>query len=347
MAKRLVRMGIVGCGRIVEGGHAPALKELAHRVQVVALCDPSVERQSAVGQILGVEPEHRYGDYHTMLDRESLDYVDLALPHFLHCPIAVDMAKAGVNIISEKPLATSLDEADRILEACAASGSKLGVLHNYRYGAVSQEAIRLVRRGTLGDVFLTRWESLSGGHWPGTASYDPAWRTKRTRGGGGCLIDNGYHPLYLARELNGTPVVSVHATIDTYYQPIDVDDTALVTLRHENKGTTFLMVGWCCQGGGGRVSEVHGRKGSLAVQRGKDALAHYDNRKGEWKPVTVPTESNAFARTIEDILDRHQAGKPAFSDGQEARRNLEVVTAAYRSAHTGRVIEVHVPAPGS
>ena len=346
MAKKRVRLGIVGCGRIVEGGHAPALKALSKTIEVVAVCDPSAERLSTIGQILGVEPPHRYKDHRDMLEQESLDYVDLALPHFLHCEIAIEAANAGVHIISEKPLATHLDEADRILEACAASGSKLGVLHNYRYGAVSQEVIRMVSKGSLGDIFLTRWESLSPGHWPGTSSYDPDWRTKRERGGGGCLIDNAYHPLYLAREVNGTPVVSVHATVETYYHPIDVDDAALVTLRHENGGTTFVMVGWCCKGGGARVSEVHGRKGSLAIQRGDVPLVFHDNRQAQWTPVSVQDDRNAFACAIEDILTRHRAGKPAFSDGQEARRNLEVVIAAYQSARTGRVVEVHIPAPG-
>jgi len=339
----MFKVGIIGCGKIVELGHAPAFKRLAEEgvAKVVALADPVDARLEVLGDMLGVPPEQRYNDYQDMLKNASLDFVDVATPHFLHRDPIVAAAESGVNIISEKPLATNLAEVDDILEAVNKNGVALCVLHNYRYNPAVKKALQLIKEGALGEVFLIRHEGLGGGWWPGTESFDPNWRSKASMGGGGCLIDNGYHNLYLAREMMGAEVVSVYARIATYTQPIDVEDTALLLLEHANGGTTSIQVSWGVKSGGAGAHEIHGKEGSLFFGKDDKPLALFNNKTGEWSyPEVEKSPRSDFEGLFYDCFKAVEEGKPVPTDGQEARRNLAIIMAAYESSKTGKVIKL-------
>ena len=113
----MIHLGIIGCGWVVSYAHVKALQRLTDIVKVVALADPSPGRNELVGEELGVPPSHWYADYSEMIEQEELDGVDLALPHFLHESITIDCVQHGLHIFSDKPLATNLQSADRILKA--------------------------------------------------------------------------------------------------------------------------------------------------------------------------------------------------------------------------------------
>jgi len=337
----MLRLGIIGCGRIMEQGHSPALQELTDQAQVISLADPSPERRNVLGGIFAVPAGSQYESADEMLSSEELDVVDIATPHAYHEAAIVSAAKAGVHVISEKPLATDLDEVDRILEAVEAAGVKLCVLHNYRYGPPSIKARELIAAGAIGDVFLVRMEGLGGGHYKGATGFDPDWRTKSAKSGGGCLIDNAYHSIYQAREMMGSPVKSVFARVETYTRDIDVDDTAVLILNHENGGTSVLMVSWGVSAGGAGANEVHGTGGSIAFHRDGQPISLFDNALGEWSsPEPKADYPNSFAGIMHDAFDAIASGGKVPTPGAEARRNLEIIRAAYRSAEEGQVIEV-------
>ena len=346
----MFKMGIIGCGRVVETGHTPALKSLKEDglVKVVSLADPAEERRKAIGDAFSVPEKCRYESHSQMLDDEALDFVDIALPHFLHGKVTIDCARTGVNIISEKPLATNLAEADSIIKACDEAGVTLAVLHNYRYNPAMRKALELARAGEIGEVFLVRYEGLGGSHWHGTEAYDPDWRTKKARAGGGCLIDNAYHNIYLVREFMASGIVGVYAQIETYARPIDVDDTALVLFRHENRGTSSIQVSWGVSARGRGMREVHGKEGSIVIGRDDKPLGLYKNSTGEWTYPEVEAEyENSFAGIMADIFQAVERDEPVPTDGLEARRNLEAVMAAYQSAERGEAVKVNIPAPVS
>lgn len=345
----MIRLGIIGCGRIVEVGHAKAWQSLADQVQVVAIADPTPERLEKIGEMLGVPKDARYRDYHDMLRNEKLDLVDIALPHFLHEEAAEAAAKAGVNIILEKPMATTLAEVDNMRDAIKNAGVQFSIIHNYKYQSLNATALKLVETGAIGKPFLIREEGLGGGHWPGTQSYDPNWRTRAATSGGGCLIDNAYHNIYLADTMMLSPVTRVYARIKTYLQPIDVDDTALVFLEHENGATSSIQVSWAVKAGGQRVHEVHGTKGSIRYDyRDTEGLVHplalYDNERGQWSypnPADIiGNRPSDFAAAFSDYLQALQAGKPAPNGLEAARRNLAIVSAAYESGKRGQPVDV-------
>jgi len=335
-----LRVGIIGCGRIVEEGHARAFRDNSSRVEVVALADPSPERLRIVGESLDVPEEGRFADYKRMLAQTELDLVDLALPHFLHEEVTVYAAEQGVAILSEKPLSTSLESVDRILRAVEENDVRLGVYHNYKWMPAFAKAKELIEEGRIGQPFLVRFEYLGGGHYPGAQGYDPDWRTKAVRAGGGCLLDNGYHFCYLAEWLMGSPVESVYGRVGTFVQQQDVDDLALLLLSHANGAISSIQFSWAVKSGGERASEVYGTEGTLRFRWGEQPLALYENRVGEWAYPEVDADAHSFSALLGEFLTAFRTGGPMPVSGEEARHNLAIVKAGYESSQRGMPVSV-------
>jgi len=334
----MITAAVIGCGRIVAEGHAHAFQALKDRVQVIAVADPVPERRALIGEMLGVPEGARFADYRDLLSRETPDFVDLALPHFLHEEVTIACAQAGRHILSEKPLATSLESADRILEAVDKAGVYLGIMHNYRYLPHNARALELIAEGRIGDPFFVRSEGLGGGHYRGASEYDPHWRARSERSGGGALLDNGYHNIYMAEALMGSPVKSVYAHIGTYVQKQDVDDLAVVLLEHENGGVSSIQVSWAVRGGGQWVSEVHGTAGSLRFINGR--LELFENDRGEWQPQDAGgfDHRSSFVKLFSEFITALEQGRPPRLDGRAARHNLAIVMAAYESSRRKRPV---------
>lgn len=329
----MLQAAIIGCGRIVAEGHAPAYKRLADKVRVVAIADPSPERLDLVGDDLGIPAAARFTDYIQMLAATDIDFVDLALPHFLHEQVTIDCAEAAIDILSEKPLATSIPAAKRMLEAVSQAGVTLGVLHNYLWQPQIRQSVQWVEEGRIGESFLVRCERLGGGHYKGAAAYDPDWRAKAARAGGGALLDNGYHSIYLAEAWMQSPVVEVYGKVGTYVQQQDVDDVAMVLLTHDNGGVSSIQFSWAVKAGGQPVNEVHGRRGSISLTRGA-AVSLYENDRETWLDVETEHDSG-FTAIIGQYLDALAAGQPPPVTGEQALHNLAIVMAAYESARRG------------
>ena len=335
----LQRLGIIGFGRIAETSHLPALVELSDLAEVVAVADSSEQRRQVARRLTGLPAGKLYADYRTMLANERLDAVDIALPHFLHERAAVDVARAGTNVIIEKPLAPTLEEADRIIRAAEEAGVQLAVIHNYIYRGPEAEAARLVRQGAIGRPFLVRIEHLNVSHYSGAAEYDPDWRTRSARSGGGALLDNAYHWIYCSREFLGAPVENVFARVATLSRPIEVDDSALVLMTHRGGKLSSVQASWAVSGGGQAVSEICGTKGTLAFQRDGVPLSIYTESSGMWEAIDVP-ENDGFKSYFESCFRSLIDGQPPPIGAQEARLNLALIQSAYRSQALNRALDV-------
>ncbi len=126
----MLRAGIIGCGGITERRHAPVLTSFVGHVELAALADVSEARLALIDDKYSVSPAHRYTDYEAMLKNESLDLVHVCTPHHLHKPQAIAALQAGSHVLMEKPVATTVEEADHIIEAADHAGKKLTISHN-------------------------------------------------------------------------------------------------------------------------------------------------------------------------------------------------------------------------
>ncbi|ACZ41196.1 oxidoreductase domain protein [Thermobaculum terrenum ATCC BAA-798] len=337
------KIGIIGCGRIVEEGHAPALSNMRHVAEVVALADPSPERRATIENVLNYKVSGQYSSWKDLLENTpNLDAVLIALPHHLHEPAITDAARFGVNVISEKPLAATLEEVDRIGAVIKEHNVKLAVIHNYTYSRPMRYALRAIQEGRVGEVFLVRSEGLAGSHYKGKDPSNPDWRTQSTRGGGGVLLDNGYHNMYVAEAEAQSPVIKVYARVGRYVREQDVDDLAVVMLTHENGATTVVEVAWAVNGGGAFVHEVHGKLGSIRFKIEAPFVEIYENKIGQWLPLSYADDNfqEGFHGVLQDIFNAWAQGEDAPTNLAKARHNLAILRAAYLSAQQGTVVDL-------
>ena len=339
----MLTAAIIGCGRVVQAGHVLGFAAVRDLVQVVALADPVPENLDIVGEALSVPVQARFRDYRELLDTTASDFVDLALPHFLHEEVTVACADAGRHILSEKPLTISVASGARIAAAVRDAGVVFGIQHNYvhfpHYAAMHQA----VASGLIGQPFLGRYETVSSGrHWPGVPGYDPDWRIKSARSGGGALIDNGYHNMYMCEIFMGKPVRTVMARV-AEVENGEVDDLALTILGHEGGGASSVQVSWSARGSSPDVIEVHGKEGTLRV--GDDKTVHLHSGQGdEWTVHYVPEGRVSFTLTYENVFREFAS---AVMEGREpaygltsALHNLAIIMAAYESERVGEAVSV-------
>ena len=344
-----IRLGLIGCGGIVQLVHARAYLSLPDAVKVVALADVLEENLQQVGQTFDVPPDQRYADYRDMLAKAEIDAVTVATPHFLHAEHAIEAASAGVVVISEKPMATTLAEADRILDAVDRHGVAYGVVHNYLFTLAMQAGF--ARRSEFGASIFGRAAGM--GLKPAdfsTEHSDPAqaWRASKAKGGG-CVIDSSYHEIYSVSALMDSPVRYVEARVKTLSIDVDVDDIAILLCEHEDGAVSTVSSAWCVPDLDTGWCEVHTSEGSLRIRHRRndaDSLIRY-TREGDWQHLEIPGREDPgfndptghggfFAATFDALA----AGSELPITGEDGRHNLAIIEAAHRATEERRAIDL-------
>ena len=195
MKKVKLRGAVVGCGVIATDSHMPAWRRMKH-VEIVSVCDQrdNIAKESARRWgITGV-----YNDFSQMLQSEKLDFVDICTPPATHSPLSIQAMEAGLHVLVEKPMATLLSEADRMISASKKYGVKLCVVHNCLFTPVVHAAKSMVEAGAIGDMLAVEVHDLHPAykvlkrenHW----SYDLP---------GGILGEHAPHMVYLESAFLG------------------------------------------------------------------------------------------------------------------------------------------------
>lgn len=183
-----LRLGIVGCGAVTERYHLPAVA-VSRDVELVGLADPQLTRAAALAETYGAPLV--VADHGELVGK--VDAAIVATPNRLHAPVAGDLARAGVHVLVEKPLARTTAECDQIAAAARAGGVVAAVGHDFRHFPVAGTARAILAAGILGDVQDVELRQGTGGRWP----YASTYVYSRQEAGGGVLIDFGVHMLDL------------------------------------------------------------------------------------------------------------------------------------------------------
>jgi UDP-N-acetylglucosamine 3-dehydrogenase len=141
-----MNVGVIGCGMISKRAHLPAYRSL-EGVNLIAVSDLEENKAKSSAKKFGISKW--FTDYHELL-KEDLDLVSVCTPVFTHAQITKDAAKAGINVLVEKPMAASLQEADEMIDACRQSGVQLCILHNFRFVPCLLDARKRIVEGRIG-----------------------------------------------------------------------------------------------------------------------------------------------------------------------------------------------------
>lgn len=203
MSKTTLRGGLVGCGSVAIRVHMPVLRSMTN-VEIAAVCDPNEDAAVATARRFSVPGTYR--DLSQMLQREKLDFVAICTPPATHLELAIRSMEAGLHVFMEKPLASTLGEADEMVSASKKYNVKLCVAHNMLYSPVVRKARSLIANGAVGDLTAVEIESLD--RRTGKLSERDHWFHNLT---GGILGEYLPHPVYLILDLLGS-IGNVKAT---------------------------------------------------------------------------------------------------------------------------------------
>ena len=152
--------GIIGCGGIAHQKHFPALSKVTDRVELVAFCDIIPERAESSAKEYGAPGARVYTDYHDLLAEPDIDIVYVLTPNVAHCEISVAALEAGKNVMCEKPMAATVQDAQRMMDAWKKSGKLFTIGYQNRYRPDSQTLKRLCEEGELGDIYYAQAHAL-------------------------------------------------------------------------------------------------------------------------------------------------------------------------------------------
>jgi len=320
MADQTLRIGLIGCG-----GIAPThlqCYQANERAKVVAVADLNEAAAAALAEKAGATP---YADYRQMLAKEQLDAVGLLTPPATHRALAADVGDVGLHLFSEKPLASTADDARAMADAAAAAGKLLLVAQCHRFHEPVRRAKAHIAAGDLGELstYRNRFGYLAG---------KP---DDRTRGRGGILLDNGSHSSYLFRYLVGEVASAFGwAPADQLAQIEDLCVCTMLLQAENGIGGIVELDGAAtpCP----NAIEVFGTAGSVTVDYGGGPSLF---RPAQDDPVSLDdpslSGSHRFQREVDHFVACVLDGEQPEISAEEGVADLRVLEAAYKAMGTG------------
>jgi predicted dehydrogenase len=352
-------VAVLGCGGVAAGHFSAYVAN--PRARLIAAVDVRPELAEAAAARWGAK--RWYSSVEDALADPEVQIADLCLPHHLHAPIAIQAARAGKHVFVEKPIANTLDEADAMIAACREHGVLLMVDQTKRYQNRHRRIKELLDAGYVGEPILVK------SAYPQDITY--AWshmepkRRETYWKHDGVISGIGIHSLDLLRWLVGevSEVQAIASTSALIESDRQTEDSGIVLLRFENgcigESTVSYVLkdprmasGWDLM-----PLQLYGRHGSLQMDHDDTITLVSDKLAGEARngivqmhtrpPVGAPRPPvEGMAGAVDHLLECLRTGQQPLTNGEDARRSLEVVEAAYRSVREGRAIRLPlVPAP--
>ncbi len=341
----MINYAIIGCGRI-SPNHIMAAKE--NNLNIIALCDlipgnmdDKIERCGLSGDI------KKYIDYKEMLEKEDIDLIAIATESGKHAAIALECIEKGINLIIEKPIALSLEDADAIIDAAEHKGVQVCACHQNRFNKSIQKIREVLEQGRFGRLFHgtahIRWNR-------GPSYYQQApWRGTWAQDGG-ALMNQCIHNIDLLRWMMGDEITEVVAYTDRLnHDYIEAEDLGIALVKFGNgaygiiEGTTNIYPA--------NLEEtlyIFGEKGTVK------AGGHSVNIIEEWifadqadNPDKVKTQYHENPPNIygyghkplyADMIDAIKNHRKPYVDVSAGKQALELVLAIYKSAAEGRTV---------
>ena len=356
-----LRIGIIGCG--IGDFHAEAYL-LDRRADVVSLAGLDIPRCLEVCKKHGI-PEHT-ANYEDLLARSDIDAVSIAVPNYLHAPIAIAALRAGKHVLLEKPIGLTAAEGEQIVAEANAAGKVLGLAFSKRYRADVELLKSQTRAGALGEIYYAKafWMRRAG--IPGLGS----WFTNKGLSGGGSLIDLGVHVIDMVLWLMGNPTITT-VSAATYAKlgpkgrghwaghrfqhnadnAFEVDDLATAMLRTDTGAVIQLETSWATYSS---HTDDHGVV-LMGDEGGAEIRIHDYQKSGALKffsdinGVPVDTQPRTIVQhehlqVVKRFIDAITLGVPMSPSGQEGVNRARIIDSIYESAALGHEITINQPA---
>jgi predicted dehydrogenase len=345
----VVRAGMIGCGSFANIIGAEI--KLCDKTELITCYDPIPQSRERFGQRFGCEADTRFED---VIARDDIDAVFILSPNANHSEQAILAAQKGKHVFIEKPIANTMDDGKRCVEACERAGIVLMVGHYRRRNAGSRKAKEIIEQGLLGDIVMV--EANVSNHLGLELTPDKfRWRGDDTGCPSGSLMTMGIHHVDVFNDLFG-PITSVSAMFAKLYIKADVEDVNTTICRFKSGiigylGTNFVSrkANWMY---------VYGTKANLQltislpnvpfdehlkvnIEQSKYTQLVILDKSDVQQIIPIP-HTDPFLEEISEFADCIRTGKRPETDGQGALAALAYVRAAIESARTGKEVKVEI-----
>lgn len=327
----MIRVGILSVAHGHAHSYAACLQALSN-VQLAGVADEDPERGRAFAERHGIP----YAPTAEDLLAQHLDGVVICSANVHHRRLVELAAGRTRYILCEKPIATTLEDAQAMIDACARTGAQLQIAFPVRFAPPVIELKALLRSGALGRIYSLK--TTNHGQMPGS------WFIDRSLAGGGAVIDHTVHVIDLLRWFFDTEITEVYAEIgDSLLHPgLDIDDVGLLSFTLANGAYGTLDTSWSRPAAfptwGDVTIEVVAERGWARLDAFKQQLAVYSDQASGAQWVGWGGDMDmGLARDFVAMIVEQRA--PSIT-GYDGLRALEVALAAYQSAATAQPVQI-------
>ncbi|WP_338544011.1 Gfo/Idh/MocA family protein [Paenibacillus tundrae] len=340
----MLKVAIIGTGAI-SNAHINSYLHFGERCEIVALCDLYLDKAEAKKNEFNLNAKI-VSDYKELL-HEGIDLISICLPPYEHAPIAVDFLNAGSHVLVEKPMASSLEECDLMIEAAQKSGKVLSVVAQNRFTNPIMKLKKMLDTGLAGSILHAQVDSF---WWRGHCYYDLWWRGTWEKEGGGCTLNHAVHHIDALLWMMGRPDQVQAFMSNVAHDNAEVEDISIAMLRYPNGALGQIT-----------SSVVHHGEEQQFIFQGQHARI-----SAPWKITASSSRANGFPEKnveleeqlqevydrlpnlsyeghtaqIDNVLTAIESGEPPLVDGVSGRSTLEMITAIYKSASTGENVSL-------
>ncbi|MBQ7832901.1 MAG: Gfo/Idh/MocA family oxidoreductase [Lachnospiraceae bacterium] len=343
-----MKYALIGCGRIATN-HIKAV--INNNLELVAVCDVVKENMESLLEKHDLQNEvtiKRYTDYKIMLEENSIELVAIATESGIHAEIALYCINKGINCIIEKPIAMSIQDANRIIEAAEKNSVKVCACHQNRFNIAVQKTRNALESGRFGKLshgsIHVRWNRNEN-------YYQQApWRGK-WESDGGALMNQCIHGIDLLRWMFGDEIEEVYGqTRQQFHDYLEAEDVGMAIVKFKNgtiatiEGTTNVYPQ--------NLEEtlyIFGESGTVKIggksTNNLDVWDFADENESDLKnkgleEITSNVYGNGHTSLYADMIDAIDNNRKPYIDAVAGRNALELVLAIYKSQKTGQVIKL-------
>lgn len=343
-----MKYALIGCGRIATN-HIRAVKN--NKLELVAVCDVCAEHMENLLKKHGLEKDgsiKRYTDYKAMVAENQIELAGIATESGVHAEIALYCIEKGINVIIEKPMAMSMNDAEEIIRKSEEKGVLVSACHQNRFNIAVEETRKALENGRFGQLshgsINVRWnrnqDYYTQAPWRGTWAQD-----------GGALMNQCIHGIDLLRWMMGDEVEEVYGqTRQQFHRYLEAEDIGMAVIRFKNgaigtvEGTTNV---YPCNleetlymfGENGTVKLGGKSTNRIDVWDFADETEE-DLKRRDLEEETNNVYGNGHTRLYADVVNAIKEGRKPYVDAVAGRNALEMVLAIYKSQKTGQPVKL-------
>ncbi len=347
-----LRIGLVGAGNIAKT-HLESYKKVEN-AEIVAICDINEKVLKETAESYGIS--NTYLNLTEMIKTEKLDAVDVCVWNCVHAECSIEALEAGLHVLCEKPMATSAEEAEKMIEAAKKNNKLLMIGFVMRFGEEGIVAKDFVDNDYIGDIYYSKATYLRRHGAPG------GWFTDKSKSAGGPVIDLGVHVIDLTRYLMGKPkALSVfastndgiknrkHLKTDVEWKPdgatdtdlYDVEDFCVAMIKYEGNKTTLLETSYSINSENVTKTQLYGTKGGIVVDaQNMKIYTEVNDYLADVSPdiSNLKKSKDLFVAEMEHFVDCVLNGAECIASAEDGLEVMKIIDAIYESARTGHEI---------